>query len=242
MDLICQAAPSFVRLYGRLERNAQNGFSKHPHTKPIRFQIYPHAMPRILELLLVIVTAPLWAPLALVIAVGVRLGVGSPIIFRQPRPGRDGKLFTLFKFRTMRDAEGLSGEALSDAERLTPLGSWIRSTSLDELPELINVLRGEMSLVGPRPLLPQYLPLYSAKHLRRHAVRPGITGLAQVNGRNALDWPSRFEMDVWYVEHRSLILDLRILLATIRRVIRREGIRGDGEATMSAFTGYDRPA
>jgi lipopolysaccharide/colanic/teichoic acid biosynthesis glycosyltransferase len=159
------------------------------------------------------------------------------VFFRSTRTGRWGQLFTLWKFKTMGDERDSSGELLSDEERLTPLGRLLRSTSLDELPQLWNVLRGDMSLVGPRPLLPQYLPLYSEEQRRRHDVIPGITGWAQVNGRNALTWDRKFELDVWYVNHWSLLLDLRILLMTIKCVVMRTGISHGGEATMPVFTG-----
>jgi len=195
-------------------------------------------MPRSLELFLVVVTAVFWVPALVVLALIVRVAVGSPVLFRQRRPGLRGVEFELLKFRSMRDAEDDAGRVLPDAERLTPFGRWLRGTSLDELPELINVLRGEMSLVGPRPLLPQYLGLYSEAHRRRHDVRPGITGWAQINGRNSLGWGERFDLDVWYVANRSLRLDLRILATTLRTVLRREGISARGEATMSAFDGY----
>lgn len=177
------------------------------------------------------------APVMLVIYVLVRSRLGSPVLFRQQRPGFHGKPFTLVKFRTMLQTVTQDPPPLSDHERITTLGQFLRSTSLDELPELANVLRGEMSLVGPRPLLMEYLPLYSAEQRRRHDVRPGITGLAQVSGRNALDWQQRFALDVWYVEHLSLGLDLRILLATIKRVLLREGITERGQATMTKFSG-----
>ncbi|WP_443113633.1 sugar transferase [Herbaspirillum seropedicae] len=167
----------------------------------------------------------------------VRRKLGSPVLFRQTRPGKGGKPFRMIKFRTMTDACDSNGQPLSDAERLTPFGRRLRATSLDELPELFNVLKGDMSLVGPRPLLMEYLPLYSAEQTRRHEVRPGITGWAQVNGRNALSWEERFQLDVWYVDHRSLWLDLKILVLTVRKVLMREGINAAGEATMSKFTG-----
>ena len=163
--------------------------------------------------------------------------MGSPVLFRQTRPGRDGKPFEMIKFRTMRDAIDTDGRPLPDAERLTKLGRFLRSSSLDELPELWNVLKGEMSLVGPRPLLMEYLPLYSPKQARRHEVRPGVTGWAQVNGRNAISWDEKFALDVWYVDNRSLWLDMKIIWLTIRKVIKREGISAAGEATMSKFTG-----
>ncbi len=173
----------------------------------------------------------------LLLAVLVRLMLGSPILFRQLRPGINGQPFTLLKFRTMTDARGKNGRLLTDSQRLTSFGRFLRSTSMDELPELWNVLRGDMSLVGPRPLLMEYLSLYSPEQARRHEVKPGITGWAQVNGRNALSWEDRFQLDVWYVDHRSLWLDLRILWMTVRKVLAREGISGQGEATMSKFEG-----
>jgi lipopolysaccharide/colanic/teichoic acid biosynthesis glycosyltransferase len=167
----------------------------------------------------------------------VRRKLGSPVLFRQVRPGLHGQPFMMVKFRTMTDERGADGELLPDAQRLTAFGRFLRATSLDELPELWNVLCGEMSLVGPRPLLMEYLPLYSPEQARRHEVRPGITGWAQVNGRNALSWEERFKLDVWYVDHRSLWLDLRILWLTVRKVVVREGISAQGEATMPRFTG-----
>lgn len=173
----------------------------------------------------------------LLLSVLVRISFGSPVLFRQVRPGLHGRPFMMVKFRTMTDERGTDGELLPDAQRLTVFGRFLRATSLDELPELWNVLSGEMSLVGPRPLLMEYLPLYSPEQARRHEVRPGITGWAQVNGRNALSWEERFKLDVWYVEHRSLWLDLRILWLTVRKVIVREGISAQGEATMTRFTG-----
>ncbi|MCP3853450.1 MAG: sugar transferase [Actinomycetia bacterium] len=173
----------------------------------------------------------LLAPVLVLLAGAVRWTMGSPVLFRQARPGVDGRLFDLIKFRTMTEGPG------DDGVRLTPFGSWLRATSLDELPELWNVVKGEMSLVGPRPLLTEYLPLYDARQARRHEVRPGITGLAQVSGRNALDWPERLELDVSYVERLSARLDIEILWMTVRSVIRREGINEDGVATMTRFGG-----
>ena len=167
----------------------------------------------------------------------VRRKLGSPVFFTQVRPGMHGKPFKMVKFRSMTSERGADGELLPDAVRLTPFGHFLRSTSLDELPELWNVLKGDMSLVGPRPLLVEYLPLYSPEQARRHEVRPGITGWAQVNGRNALDWEAKFKLDVWYVDHRSLWLDLKILWLTVRKVLVREGISAAGEATMGKFTG-----
>jgi len=167
----------------------------------------------------------------------VRRKLGSPAFFRQTRPGLDGRPFNMVKFRTMTDARGANGELLPDADRLTPFGRFLRASSLDELPELWNVLKGDMSLVGPRPLLMDYLPLYSAEQSRRHEVRPGITGWAQINGRNALSWDEKFKLDVWYVDNQSLWLDIKILWLTVRKVLVRDGISAAGEATMPRFTG-----
>jgi lipopolysaccharide/colanic/teichoic acid biosynthesis glycosyltransferase len=167
----------------------------------------------------------------------IRRKLGSPVLFRQVRPGLHGRPFTMVKFRTMTDERGPDGALLPDAQRLTPFGRFLRASSLDELPELWNVLRGEMSLVGPRPLLMEYLLLYSQEQARRHEVRPGITGWAQVNGRNAISWADKFALDVWYVDHRSLWLDVKILWRTVRKVLVRDGISAAGEATMPAFTG-----
>ncbi|MEM7482275.1 MAG: sugar transferase [Acidobacteriota bacterium] len=192
---------------------------------------------RVLDLALAIPALLAAAPLLVLLALAVRIRLGSPVLFRQRRPGRRGKLFELVKFRTMRDARNPDGEPLPDAERLTAFGSFLRRTSLDELPELWNVLRGDLSLVGPRPLLVQYLERYTPEQARRHDERPGLTGWAQVNGRNALPWPERFRQDVWYVDHLSLGLDLRILARTLVQVIRREGISAPGEATMGEFRG-----
>lgn len=173
------------------------------------------------------------------LAVLVRARLGRPILFRQVRPGLLGKPFEMMKFRTMTDDRDPDGRLRPDSERLTPFGRWLRATSLDELPELWNVLRGDMSLVGPRPLLMSYLPLYSPFQARRHEVRPGITGWAQVNGRNALSWQQKFDYDVWYVENRSFWLDVRILWFTVKKVLVRDGISATGEATMPTFTGNE---
>ena len=167
----------------------------------------------------------------------VRRKLGSPVFFTQVRPGMHGKPFKMVKFRSMTSERGTDGELLPDAVRLTPFGRFLRSTSLDELPELWNVLKGDMSLVGPRPLLMEYLPLYSPEQARRHEVRPGITGWAQVNGRNAISWEDKFKLDVWYVDHCSLWLDIKILWLTVKKVLVREGISAAGEATMGKFTG-----
>ena len=169
----------------------------------------------------------------------IRRKLGSPVLFYQVRPGLHGRPFTMVKFRTMTDERGPDGALLPDAQRLTPFGRFLRASSLDELPELWNVLKGDMSLVGPRPLLMEYLPLYTPEQARRHAVRPGITGWAQVNGRNAISWADKFALDVWYVDHRSLWLDVRILWLTVRKVVVRDGISAAGEATMSKFEGSE---
>ena len=177
------------------------------------------------------------SPLLLCLALLIWITMGRPVLFSQVRPGLRATPFRMYKFRTMREALDPSGRPLPDAARMTRFGTWLRSTSLDELPELWNVVRGEMSLVGPRPLLMEYVPRYSPEQARRHEVRPGITGWAQVNGRNALEWPARFALDVWYVDHRSFALDLRILFLTAWRVVRREGITQEGQATMEPFRG-----
>jgi sugar transferase EpsL len=180
-------------------------------------------------------------PVLLVGAVLVRLRLGSPVLFRQQRPGLHGEPFELLKFRTMTDARGADGRLLPDGDRLTPLGRFLRSTSLDELPELINVLRGDMSLVGPRPLLTDYLQHYTSEQARRHAVRPGITGWAAVRDRNATSWERRLQLDVWYVDHWTLGLDLKILLRTVVKVLKRDGISAEGHATMPRFDETSKP-
>jgi lipopolysaccharide/colanic/teichoic acid biosynthesis glycosyltransferase len=194
-------------------------------------------MKRVFDLSVAAAAVVLLAPLMLGIALAVRLCLGRPVLFVQERPGLGGAPFRMIKFRTMRDEVDADGRPLPDGERLTRLGSFLRSTSLDELPELWNVLRGDMSLVGPRPLLMEYLPLYSAEQARRHEVKPGITGWAQVNGRNALSWEEKFALDVWYVDHASLRLDLEIIALTFWKIIRRDGISQAGYATMPVFMG-----
>ncbi len=194
-------------------------------------------MKRAFDLVLAAIGVLLFALPLLVLAVLVRRKLGGPVLFRQVRPGRGGRLFEMVKFRTMTSERGPDGALLPDAQRLTDFGRFLRATSLDELPEIWNVLKGDMSFVGPRPLLVEYLPLYSAQEARRHEVRPGITGWAQVNGRNALSWQEKFRLDVWYVDHHSLTLDLKILRMTVRKVFVREGISAAGEATMAPFTG-----
>lgn len=179
------------------------------------------------------------SPVLLVVAWKIRAKLGSPVLFRQIRPGRGGVPFEMVKFRTMRDAVDAQGNILPDAERMTPFGAFLRSSSLDELPELWNVLKGDMSLVGPRPLLMEYLPLYSSEQYRRHEVRPGVTGWAQINGRNALSWAEKFKLDVWYVNNTSFWLDVKIIFLTVQKVLKRDGISAAGEVTMSKFTGND---
>lgn len=194
-------------------------------------------MKRLFDVCFALIVLVLASPFFLVGALLVWFDMGRPIFFRQQRPGYRGRPFMLYKFRTMREARDAAGRVLPDADRLTRWGTLLRRTSIDELPQLINVLKGDMSIVGPRPLLMEYLPLYTAEQMRRHEVRPGITGWAQVNGRNALSWEERFRLDVWYVDHRSLWLDMRILLLTVKKVLVREGISAAGEATMAKFTG-----
>lgn len=177
------------------------------------------------------------SPVLAITAYKVKKELGSPVLFRQTRPGLHGKPFEMIKFRTMKDATDKEGNALPDSERLTEFGKKLRASSLDELPELWNVLKGDMSLVGPRPLLMEYLPLYSVEQAKRHNVRPGVTGYAQVNGRNSLSWEDKFKLDTWYVEHQSLWLDMKILLKTVKKVIIKDGISAEGEATMTKFTG-----
>ena len=194
-------------------------------------------MKRLFDILLAALALVVLGLPMLVLAGMVRSRLGSPVLFQQVRPGRYGRPFKMVKFRTMRDAIDADGNPLPDSERMTPFGSLLRSSSLDELPELWNVLKGEMSLVGPRPLLMEYLPLYTVAQTRRHEVRPGVTGWAQINGRNAISWEDKFELDVWYVDNQSFWLDLKILLLTVKKVFVREGISGVGEVTMSKFSG-----
>ncbi len=195
---------------------------------------------RAFDLSLMILFLPILFPLLCLIFILTYFFVGSPVLFFQFRPGLDGEIFKMIKFRTMTDDRDLHGHLLPDAERLTKFGRFLRSSSLDELPELWNVLKGDMSLVGPRPLLMEYLPLYSKRQSRRHELRPGITGWAQINGRNALSWEEKFELDVWYVENRTLWLDIKILFLTVWKVVKRDDISQDGEATMTRFTGNDQ--
>lgn len=179
----------------------------------------------------------LLTPVIVVVSWLIRRKLGSPVLFRQVRPGLNGQPFEMIKFRTMRDAVDVNGNQLPDSERMTSFGSFLRSSSLDELPELWNVFKGDMSLVGPRPLLMEYLPLYSPEQYRRHEVRPGVTGWAQINGRNALSWEEKFKLDIWYIDNRSFWLDLKIIFLTVKKVVIRDGINADGEVTMPKFTG-----
>jgi sugar transferase EpsL len=199
--------------------------------------VYKRYLKRPLDLLAAGLGLVALAPVLAVLALLVRIKLGSPVFFRQMRPGLHGRPFELIKFRTMTDARDAEGRLLADAERLTSFGKFLRQTSLDELPELWNVLKGKMSLVGPRPLLMEYLPLYSPEQARRHEVRPGLTGWAQVNGRNAISWPEKFKLDVWYVDHVSAMLDVKIIGMTIKSVMRREGINQQNHATAMPFRG-----
>jgi sugar transferase EpsL len=192
---------------------------------------------RIIDVLFSIILLIILSPAILIIILLVGLMLGSPVLFRQTRPGYKGKPFVIYKFRSMTAEKDAEGNLLPDAKRLTRFGQFLRNTSLDELPELFNVIKGEMSLVGPRPLLMEYLPLYTPEQARRHEVKPGITGWAQINGRNTLDWDKRFEMDLWYIDHWSLGLDCKILFLTIFKVLRREGINAEGQVAMAKFIG-----
>jgi sugar transferase EpsL len=194
---------------------------------------------RIFDFIAALIGLIILSPVILMTAILVRIFLGTPILFRQQRPGYKGHSFFIHKFRTMTDRLDPDGNLLPDSERLTPFGRFLRSLSLDELPELFDILRGEMSFVGPRPLLMQYLPLYSPEQARRHDVMPGLTGWAQVNGRNATDWPTRFKLDVWYVDHRSFWLDIKIILMTFGKVFKRSGVNQEGQATVEYFTGND---
>ena len=192
---------------------------------------------RLIDIICSLIGLILFFPILLVVALLIRINLGSPVFFTQTRLGKDGKEFKMIKFRTMRDSLDKFGQLLPDEQRLTKFGKILRSTSLDELPELINVLKGDMTLVGPRPLLVEYKELYSERQFRRHEVSPGITGWAQINGRNAISWNERFELDVWYVDNISFLLDMKILVMTILKVIKRDGINEQGQASMSKFTG-----
>ncbi|OHC24242.1 MAG: sugar transferase [Pseudomonadales bacterium RIFCSPHIGHO2_12_FULL_40_16] len=192
---------------------------------------------RLLDIVIASIALVLLSPLYAFVAYKVKKNLGSPVLFRQVRPGLNGKPFEMIKFRTMKDAVDAEGNPLPDSERLTPFGKMLRSTSLDEMPELWNVIKGDMSVVGPRPLLMEYLPLYNKEQAKRHDVRPGMTGHAQVNGRNAISWEEKFKLDTWYVENQSTVLDLKIMLKTVQKVIAKDDISAEGEATMTRFTG-----
>lgn len=192
---------------------------------------------RLLDVIIASIALVLLAPLYAFVAYKVKKNLGSPVLFRQVRPGLDGKPFEMIKFRTMKDAVDEQGNPLPDSERLTPFGQMLRSTSLDEMPELWNVIKGDMSIVGPRPLLMEYLPLYSPEQAKRHDVRPGMTGHAQVNGRNAISWEEKFKLDTWYVENQSTWLDFKIMFKTVHKVLAKDDISAEGEATMAKFTG-----
>ncbi|TXH55680.1 MAG: sugar transferase [Bacteroidia bacterium] len=192
---------------------------------------------RLLDIIIASTALILLSPLYFYVAYKVKKNLGSPVLFRQVRPGLNGKPFEMIKFRTMKDAVDANGNPLPDSERLTPFGKMLRATSLDEMPELWNVIKGDMSVVGPRPLLMEYLPLYNQEQAKRHDVRPGMTGHAQVNGRNAISWEEKFKLDTWYVENRSLWLDFKIMLQTVKKVIAKDDISAEGEATMTKFTG-----
>ena len=200
--------------------------------------MYKHFFKRLIDFIIVLcVLLAIW-PILLVITVWLHFAnKGAGAFFLQERPGKDGKIFRVIKFKTMTDERDAGGNLLPDEQRLTKVGRFVRSTSIDELPQLINVLKGDMALIGPRPLLPQYLPLYNKVQARRHEVRPGITGWAQCHGRNAISWTKKFELDVWYVDHCSFLLDLKIIFLTIKKVLVREGISSETSATMEAFTG-----
>ena len=192
---------------------------------------------RLLDIIIASTALLLLSPLYAFVAYKVKKNLGSPVLFRQVRPGLHGKPFEMIKFRTMRDAVDAQGNSLPDSERLTPFGKMLRATSLDEMPELWNVIKGDMSVVGPRPLLMEYLPLYSPEQAKRHNVRPGMTGHAQVNGRNAIGWDEKFKLDTWYVDNQSMLLDFKIMFQTVHKVLAKDDISAEGEATMSKFTG-----
>lgn len=192
---------------------------------------------RLLDILIASITLILLSPLYAFVAYKVKKNLGSPVLFRQVRPGLHGKPFEMIKFRTMKDAIDANGQPLPDSERLTAFGKMLRSTSLDEMPELWNVIKGDMSIVGPRPLLTEYLPLYNEEQAKRHNVRPGMTGYAQVNGRNAIGWEEKFKLDTWYVDNQSTLLDFKIMFKTVHKVLAKDDISAEGEATMTKFTG-----
>lgn len=199
--------------------------------------MYKHFFKRFFDFIIALVALILLSPIFIVVMIGLYLANEGKPFFFQARPGLNEKIFNIIKFKTMNDKKDANGNLLSDAERLTPIGAFVRKTSLDELPQLINVLKGDMAIIGPRPLLPQYLPLYNETQKRRHNVRPGITGWAQVNGRNAISWTKKFELDVWYVDHVSFATDVKVFFTTFKKVFKSEGISQAGQATMEAFNG-----
>lgn len=202
--------------------------------------MYVHFFKRLIDFIIVLIVLLIIWPILLIITIWLHFAnKGAGAFFTQERPGKNGKIFKVIKYKTMTDERDSEGNLLPDADRLTKVGKLVRSTSIDELPQLINVLKGDMALIGPRPLLPKYLPLYSKEQARRHEVRPGITGWAQVNGRNAISWTKKFELDVWYVDHCSFLLDLKIIFLTIKKVFIREGISQEGQATMEPFNGHN---
>lgn len=201
--------------------------------------MYRHFFKRIFDFIAALSILILVSPIFVLVAITLGFANQGSIFFIQRRPGKNGKIFKILKFKTMNDKKNANNELLPDADRITPVGQFVRKTSLDELPQLLNVLKGDMSLIGPRPLLIQYLPLYSEQQRKRHDIRPGITGWAQINGRNAISWHQKFEYDVWYVENQSFLLDLKILVGTFSKVIKRDGISSDTSATMEFFTGKE---
>lgn len=215
----------------------QNQRKKEIIFKPNHKGIYRKYFKRPLDIVLALIAIIIFSPVMLIVSILVRINLGSPVIFKQQRPGLNEKIFTLYKFRTMTDERGKNGELLPDSARLTKFGKFLRSTSLDELPELFNILKGDMSIVGPRPLLVEYLPLYNDYQKRRHEVRPGLTGLAQINGRNAINWEERFNLDVEYVDNITFLGDWKIIFLTIKKVLVREGISSDTSVTMEPFKG-----
>lgn len=225
----------WYRVAGSKKKDCKEKCRRHLNRK---YSMYKHFLRRVIDFALALCALAILWPVLLVVTVWLHFAnKGTGAFFTQERPGKGGKVFKVIKFKTMTDERDSVGNLLPDAERLTKVGRFVRSTSLDELPQLVNILKGDMALIGPRPLLVQYLPLYSTEQARRHEVRPGITGWAQVNGRNAISWAKKFELDVWYVDHCSFLLDLKILFLTIKKVFVREGISQEGQATMEAFNG-----
>jgi undecaprenyl phosphate N,N'-diacetylbacillosamine 1-phosphate transferase len=215
----------------------QNTFTGLKPDKEISFGVYAKYIKRPMDFILALIALIVFSPILLIIALLIRISIGSPVLFKQKRPGKNEKIFTLYKFRTMTDERGENGELLPDDERLTKLGSFLRSLSLDELPELINIIKGDLSIVGPRPLLIEYLPLYNDRQRQRHTVRPGLTGLAQANGRNAINWEEKFELDIKYIGNITFFGDVKIILTTVYTVLTRKGISSTNCETMEQFKG-----